>query len=213
LIDGQLVNESSFTGSHQDAYGVAIGSSVVSWINQVACSLRASGKNDREPSGIRPDFSFFPVALRTRIGRVARSYQYTAGIPPKGKAPRRVRSHFLEARSPLEPDGETNGLIAALGRRSHSAAVQTIESAAESEIGPICHPLPAPRGEGETPSPSRVGGEGARRADEWALPVPSAGVRNSTVQRSSQSDIGRNSKDGGSVEKLVEQLKTGAGKL
>jgi hypothetical protein len=36
-----------------------------------------------------------------------------------------------------EQDRETNGLIAALGTRSHSAAVQTIESAAESEIGPI----------------------------------------------------------------------------
>jgi hypothetical protein len=48
-----------------------------------------------------------------------------------------VRSHFLEARSSLEPDGETNGLIAALGTRSHSAAVQRIESAAQSEIGPM----------------------------------------------------------------------------
>jgi hypothetical protein len=35
-----------------------------------------------------------------------------------------------------EQDRETNGLIAALGTRSSSAAVQTIESAAESEIGP-----------------------------------------------------------------------------
>ena len=36
-----------------------------------------------------------------------------------------------------EQDRETNVLIAAPGTRSHSAAVQMIESAAESEIGPI----------------------------------------------------------------------------
>jgi hypothetical protein len=42
----------------------------------------------------------------------------------------------LKRSSSREQDGETNGLITALGTRSHGAAVQTIESAAESEIGP-----------------------------------------------------------------------------
>jgi hypothetical protein len=43
---------------------------------------------------------------------------------------------FSKRSSAREPDEETNGLIAALGARGHSAAVQMIESAAESEIGP-----------------------------------------------------------------------------
>jgi hypothetical protein len=38
--------------------------------------------------------------------------------------------------SSREQDGELNGLIDALGTRTPSAAHQTIESAAESEIGP-----------------------------------------------------------------------------
>ena len=38
--------------------------------------------------------------------------------------------------SSREPDRETNDLIDALGTRTQSAALQTIESAAESEIGP-----------------------------------------------------------------------------
>jgi hypothetical protein len=40
-----------------------------------------------------------------------------------------------------EQDRETNGLIAALGTRSHSAAAQTIESAADLEIGPKLYVL------------------------------------------------------------------------
>jgi hypothetical protein len=43
--------------------------------------------------------------------------------------------------SSREQDRETNGLISAPGTRTPSAARQTIESAADSEIGPNYHKL------------------------------------------------------------------------
>ncbi len=54
-----------------------------------------------------------------------------------GTRPRRLLASLSSSR---EQDRETNGLISAPGTRTPSAARQTIESAAESEIGPkSCH--------------------------------------------------------------------------
>jgi hypothetical protein len=50
-----------------------------------------------------------------------------------GTRPRRLLASISSSR---EQDRETNGLISAPGTRTPSAAHQTIESAAESEIGP-----------------------------------------------------------------------------
>ena len=101
-----------------------------------------------------------PRARSPRSGQTAVSLQYRGGCPrevrtPKGKLGENVltfssgviktRTRRLPASlsSSREQDREINGLIDAPGTRTPSAAHQTIESAAGSEIGPtplLWHP-------------------------------------------------------------------------
>ena len=90
-------------------------------------------------------FTFRPSAIQARIRCLRTSRSSSRGLREQdGKlngliaAPGTRHTHTetlpMKRSSSREQDAETNGPITALGTRSHGAAVQTIESAAESGL-------------------------------------------------------------------------------
>src|SRR5271167_4355197 len=75
-----------------------------------------------------------PNATLVEDGTTQRTRRFCAPLL-EGTRPR-TRRLLASLSSPREQDRETNGLISTPGTGTPSAANQTIESAAESEIGP-----------------------------------------------------------------------------